>query len=521
MQPTTDAVAGRLGGTIMGILALAALVTAPQASAAAPDQSEAGSPTAGLLAHGAGYEHRDGSARVRAVQLRLRSVGEIPGPIDGRFGPATEAAVRRFQFREGLAVDGIVGPKTRAALRRGATTLRLGAGYAEPRDAVLVRALQRQLRSAGVHPGPVDGRFGSRTDHAVRRFQAREGLAVDGIAGYATRARLQRRLGSVDKSGSKAAPAAGHSDRTNTAPPPSTASGSSSGAGASTDMIGLAAALALVFGTLALTLASRAHRRELATPTGGALVMAGLPEKPAAAEPVPVNGDPTADPTRVFGYACVDPAVNGSIHRELQRQAQEISVECARRGLSLVEIVHEREPRRGGALQRPALAYALGRISSGDAEGLVVADLSRLSRSVPELGPLLEWFSQSDARLVASAQGLDTEEEAGGVVMRTLIEVCCWERQRLIERTRRGMQAARRKGPPGVADNPALRERIAHMRSEGMTLQAIADRLNTEGVPTVRGGAKWRPSSVQAAAGYKRPAWRSQGPWRKARNGNR
>jgi hypothetical protein len=38
-----------------------------------------------------------------------------------------------------------------------------------------------------------------------------------------------------------------------------------------------------------------------------------------------------------------------------------------------------------------------------------------------------------------------------------------------------------------------------------MTLQAIADTLNREGVPTLRGGAEWRPSSVQAAAGYKRP----------------
>jgi hypothetical protein len=37
-----------------------------------------------------------------------------------------------------------------------------------------------------------------------------------------------------------------------------------------------------------------------------------------------------------------------------------------------------------------------------------------------------------------------------------------------------------------------------------MTLQAIADQLNAEGVPTPRGGAKWRPSSVQTAAGYKR-----------------
>jgi hypothetical protein len=38
-----------------------------------------------------------------------------------------------------------------------------------------------------------------------------------------------------------------------------------------------------------------------------------------------------------------------------------------------------------------------------------------------------------------------------------------------------------------------------------MTLQAIADELNDEGIPTVRGGAKWRPSSVQTALGYKRP----------------
>jgi hypothetical protein len=55
-----------------------------------------------------------------------------------------------------------------------------------------------------------------------------------------------------------------------------------------------------------------------------------------------------------------------------------------------------------------------------------------------------------------------------------------------------------------VGIGTVLRERIARMRAQGMTLQAIADRLNEEGVPTVRGGAKWRPSSVQVAAGYKR-----------------
>lgn len=68
------------------------------------------------------------------------------------------------------------------------------------------------------------------------------------------------------------------------------------------------------------------------------------------------------------------------------------------------------------------------------------------------------------------------------------------------------MRAARRKGPASVGDHPELRERIADMRAGGMTLQAIADQLNAEGIPTVRGGAKWRPSSVQAAAGYHRPS---------------
>jgi hypothetical protein len=43
------------------------------------------------------------------------------------------------------------------------------------------------------------------------------------------------------------------------------------------------------------------------------------------------------------------------------------------------------------------------------------------------------------------------------------------------------------------------------LRKEGMTLQAIADRRNAEQVPRLSGGTKWRPSSVQAAAGHRRP----------------
>jgi DNA invertase Pin-like site-specific DNA recombinase len=208
----------------------------------------------------------------------------------------------------------------------------------------------------------------------------------------------------------------------------------------------------------------------------------------------------------MLGYAVVS-APDGSVENgELGEQAEEIAGECGRRGLELLELVREREPRNGKGLERPGLGYAFERISAGEARGLVVSELSRLSRSAAELGEILEWFTRSEARLVAVAQGLDTDERGGRVAARTLIEVSGWERERLSKRTQKGLQAARLNGRRAVADDPGLRERIARMRAQGMTLQAIADRLNEEGVPTVRGGAKWRPSSVQTAAGYKRRA---------------
>lgn len=156
-------------------------------------------------------------------------------------------------------------------------------------------------------------------------------------------------------------------------------------------------------------------------------------------------------------------------------------------------------------LGRPGLGYALHRITTGEAQGLVVAELSGLTHSVRELGLALERLLRSDARFIVAEPPLDTEERAGLLTVHTIIEISRLEHQRLAARTRKGMLAARSKGPRCVADYPELKERIAGMRAEGMTLQAIADQLNGEGVPTVRGGTRWRPSSVQAAAGYNRP----------------
>lgn len=58
------------------------------------------------------------SERVKKVQTLLQRLGYNVGDtgIDGKYGPRTERAVRRFQQDNGLRVDGIVGPETAKAL---------------------------------------------------------------------------------------------------------------------------------------------------------------------------------------------------------------------------------------------------------------------------------------------------------------------------------------------------------------------------------------------------------------------
>lgn len=55
-----------------------------------------------------------------------------------------------------------------------------------------VAALQVGLRARGFYAGAVDGALGPATTDAVRRFQARKGLAVDGVPGRGTRFALGR-----------------------------------------------------------------------------------------------------------------------------------------------------------------------------------------------------------------------------------------------------------------------------------------------------------------------------------------
>lgn len=160
---------------------------APAPSAAVDTASVISTPTLRIGARG---------AAVANLQRLLRDAGFSPGPIDGRFGPQTQAAVRQFQASRGITVDGWVGPQTWGRLLSGSSapspsdgaaskpTLHLGARGAAVAD------LQRLLVSAGFRPGPIDGWFGPQTRQAVYRFQTSQGIAVDGVVGPQTWGRL-------------------------------------------------------------------------------------------------------------------------------------------------------------------------------------------------------------------------------------------------------------------------------------------------------------------------------------------
>ncbi|TDO92508.1 peptidoglycan recognition protein family protein [Enemella evansiae] len=114
---------------------------------------------------------------VRTAQHLLRHHRAAGGlQVDGSFGPATQTAVTTFQRAQRLSADGVIGPKTWPKLavvaRRGAT-------------GDLARAVQFALNTAGARIA-VDGSFGPKTLAAVKAYQTREKLEVDGIVGPLT-----------------------------------------------------------------------------------------------------------------------------------------------------------------------------------------------------------------------------------------------------------------------------------------------------------------------------------------------
>jgi DNA invertase Pin-like site-specific DNA recombinase len=378
-----------------------------------------------------------------------------------------------------------------------AGAVRFGTGFSSPSGSRRVREVQRRLTRAGARPGPVDGLFGPRTRAAVKRFQAKHDLAPTGAVGQGTLALLRPRQGRAEGPARVQKPQGAAPDTRPQSAPVAPAESSTS---AWYFVIPAIAALLLLIAAAAAALAQRRRNRR---DPGAAVVVT---QQAPAPEPEMTEEE------RVLGYVTVtrEEARAGAP----QTASTTIGTFCERRGWPLVKVVHDVEPASDRIVDHPGLFHVLEQIAGGDASGIVVPRLRDLTGAVADLGGLLKWLRESGAFLVALDLQLDTRAPAGRVAARALTEVSDWERRRIADRTRSGLAAARAKAGasrPSVRDDPELSERIAEMRAAGMSLQAIADQLNHEGVPTLRGGRVWRPSSVQAAAGYKRPTHRKNG----------
>lgn len=154
----------------------------------------------------------------------------------------------------------------------------------------------------------------------------------------------------------------------------------------------------------------------------------------------------------------------------------------------------------GAHTRRAGLTWALGELSAGHADGLVVAKLTRLSRSVADFAQVLRTAKKQKWTVVALDLGIDTGTVNGRLVANIVMSVAEWEREIISERTIEALAEVRESGVQ--LGRPILVEadtiaRIRCLRSAGHTLRAIADQLNADGVPTAHGGARWHSSTLR------------------------
>ena len=168
---------------------------------------------------------REGASgqNVRLVQFWLKIAHTVYSrlndlTVDGKFGAATTAAVKRFQSYFGLTSDGVVGRTTwnklyevyndiankllSSSLRPGEYPgiLRRGSSGTAVRELqfylYLLSAYESSIPAVGI-----DGSFGAATENAVRAYQRFAGLTVDGVVGRATWESLYGKASALRSSG--------------------------------------------------------------------------------------------------------------------------------------------------------------------------------------------------------------------------------------------------------------------------------------------------------------------------------
>lgn len=139
---------------------------------------------------------------VKYAMQRLYDLKYYNKKVDETFGAGMLSAVKNFQKRNGLTADGVIGAKTVAVLFSSSAydadellplpddEVEEGRTLVKGMSGTDVKTVQTRLKALGYYTGKLDGKFGAKTQAAVRSFQARNALTVDGKVGPRTLGRL-------------------------------------------------------------------------------------------------------------------------------------------------------------------------------------------------------------------------------------------------------------------------------------------------------------------------------------------
>lgn len=200
--------------------------------------------------------------------------------------------------------------------------------------------------------------------------------------------------------------------------------------------------------------------------------------------------------TRTIAYLRVSTDKQADRGVSLDAQRAKVDAYAALYDLDLTSVIVDRGE-SAKTLNRPGLQRALAMLKSGMADALLVVKLDRLTRSVRDLGELVErYFAGGKAALLSVGEQIDTRSAAGRLVLNVLASVGQWEREAVGERTSAAMQHKAAQGEftggaapfgfrlarDGVRLEPlATEQRVLtaarDLRASGLSLRAVAAEL--------------------------------------------
>ena len=111
---------------------------------------------------------------------------------------------------------------------------------------------------------------------------------------------------------------------------------------------------------------------------------------------------------------------------------------------------------------RPELSNMIDQLREGDV--VVVTKYDRLSRSLQDLLTIVEAIREKGAGFRSLAEDIDTTTPAGRLVFHVFASIAQFERERIAERTKEGLAAARKRGRIGGRPSALSQERRAEVQ---------------------------------------------------------